>query len=211
MVEQIGRRRAPAFDACVLGDAPALQVFNDIKRYGLRYSMPMPSAEQRVLAPMSAPSHADLGYGEYSLIRERVSTLLFHMETLSAKGRLHIENLSVIDREPHLFLDVLGSGDTDQRVIAWSPHWQVYSKLGLAQPLNESAFMYRNLLFLRGGFTRKYPKKAKLLPILVRDAWIQLRKPGVRQKTIAAMLADSSLVEAYWRFCGLHRLPNSPM
>lgn len=206
IVDRIANNKARPFDACVLGEAPALRVLNDLQRFKLTYLMSMPSAEQRVLAPIGGKSLPELGYGEYYFIKDRVSTLLEHVEMLDQEGKLAMSSIGHVNREPDQYPDILASGDDDPRIVAWSPHWQVYVKLGLARQVEQSAFLYRNLLFIKGSFVKRSPWKAKLLPVLIRDAWIRLRHRDVRSKTIESMVSDSDLLEAYWRFCGLHRI-----
>lgn len=206
MVERIEKRRTPKFDVCVLGDAPSLLVFNNWEKFKLRYVMPMPCAEQRVLAPMATEPEPELERGEYSFIKDRVSTLLEHMETMESEGRLSMKKVGIREREPHEFPEVLASADKDQRVLAWSPHWQVYVKLGLAREVADSSFVYYNMLFAREGFFRKSKLRARMLPVLVRDAWGMLRRPDVRERVIESIVSDEKLTEAYWRFCGLHRI-----
>lgn len=205
IVDQIQQHRAPAFDACVLAEVAALPVLNHLKSFALNYVMPMPSAEQRILSPIAAIGNADL-LGEFSLICNRNSTLLEHLQSLDLEGKLVLSSMDKTHREPDAYLDVLQSADRHQRVVAWTPHWQIYKKLELASTVDDSSFMYGNLLFVRDAFRKRYPTRSERFPLLIRDAWARLRRSReVMDQTIQAMLDDDDLVEAYWRYCGLHR------
>lgn len=192
---------------CVLSEAPAIRLINQPH---LRYvaTIPMPQGEQRIIAPAADQEYRADAFreGNFVLLTDELSTHVFHQEQLKRRGKIKASRVQEENREPHEAVPILQSGDIDKRLILWSPHWQLFSALGIGVTLgkkSESGYSFNSILFFRESMSSHF-KEA--MTIAIRDAWIALLDKECLIEIVETMLADEEYIEAMGRFCGIYQL-----
>lgn len=197
-------------DACVVGDAPSIQLIGKEKRPFYHFFMFLPKGEQRIVGPKHfGHIYKDdaLKEGDYFFISDQISTMLFQFEYLKKRGSIDKNRVNIHCVEPHEFLSILQKGDINNRLITWAPHWQIYKHLKLGKILDKklySGYWYDQMLFLKNTFYRYNNKRVQALAVAINNAWIELHKPDILHSTIQKILNDKYYSEYLRRYCGIY-------
>jgi len=214
-IELVGniRRRHIKPDGCVIGDAVAVQLLNNETKSIYQFSMLMPRMEQRIVtAKVNDQKYTskNMREGTYCFIKNEISTPLFEFEHLERTGRINKKRISIEDLEPHESVSILKEGNVEKRLILWTPHWQIYQLLGIGMILDSpqgSGYWFDTMLFFGQSFLKQFHgKRAEMLLVAIRDAWLVLHDQRSLEITVEKLLSDAEYVEVLKRYCGLHQL-----
>jgi hypothetical protein len=214
MVTQIKNHLlSPAPDLCIVADAPALSLINSNKPPFYHYLMMLPRSEQRIVAPrINNQEYGEEAFKEgiFNLIvtEQGVSSNEFMLEELERKGLIDKASIAIESLEPHQSLSILTCGDSEKRLILYSPYWRISEYFGLSSSLKVGYF-YDTILFVKHSFLREKKKVAQAFMVAIYNAWLNLSDPSVLKKTIHSMISEKEYVELVYRYCGLYNLGQS--
>ncbi|MFY0601638.1 MAG: hypothetical protein JXR03_18335 [Cyclobacteriaceae bacterium] len=197
--------------ACVLADAPSLQIINST-RPKFDFVQFLPRTDQKVIAyKNSIFTKPKINEGDYFFIGDKISTTLLHFEEWNEKGIIDDKRVNIETLEPHESIDLLKEKNPEKKLLVWSPHWQMYDKLNLGQvqmPKAHDEYWFDSMLFLQHSFS-KNRKRANAFLLAINDAWFSLLEDKNLDIVIRLMLEDENYVKCIRRFTGYDQLLKS--
>lgn len=200
-------RDSACFDLCVGVDAAAgrLLRIGEERRYHLIDILT--GLRNRVMAPgpATAIEQERPFRGEFSALLSDWSTAQQVYQYLQQKGLVPSTGKArAIDADDGATR--LASGDPEQRVIVWSPYWQIYTLLGLGHPVRDPE-AHRHfahvMLFASDRLLRESDGELRIRTLLslLRASWLELsRDQYTLMKMAEAIAGEQSYLDWLQRF-----------